>query len=151
MGALSGQYFENYSPADGAVSFATDRKLLKLFLTNLHPLMTQLESQSYDGEKDDEERPQGVGHMTEQDYTVYEGFFQHGKRHGTGRVMYANGVIFEGEFKDDKRSGPGEEWWPNGRLKYKGMYENGERKGQGILYSEDGCVVHEGEFPEPVL
>lgn len=147
--ALSGQYFQLYNPLDGAVSVEKDKQLLKLFVKNLHPLMVQLQSQSYEGDTDDAGMPHGFGRMNEQDYTVYEGFFQHGKRHGLGKAMYANGVIFEGEFEDDKRNGAGEEWWPNGKLKYKGMYEDGARKGLGILYSEDGCVVHEGEFPEP--
>jgi len=147
--ALSGQYFHRYSPCDGAVSVETDRKLLKLFVGNLQPLVNRLKSEVYDGDKDDEGRPHGFGSMMEQDYTIYKGFYQHGKRHGLGKVTYANGVVFDGEFQNDQRNGTGEEWWPNGTLKYKGMYEDGARKGLGVLYSEDGSVVHQGEFPEP--
>lgn len=66
-----------------------------------------LAPEKYVGKKDAEGRPHGQGVMMFSSGDIYEGAWEHGKRHGPGRQLYSlTGEMFEGQWQDDKwRSG----------------------------------------------
>lgn len=50
--------------------------------------------------------------------------------------MNSNGSMgyYKGHFYDDEKNGYGEFTWPNGK-RYRGMWKNGKRHGEGEVYS----------------
>ena len=53
--------------------------------------------------------------------------------------------MFEGSYLDDRKHGKIKEYYENGNVKFKGKYENGERK-KGQEFDENGNLVFDGEY-----
>ncbi len=64
--------------------------------------------------------------------------------------MYRGRKWYSGEYKLGRRAGNGTQYFiQSGRVKYRGEFDldsGGLFQGRGILYDEDGDVVHAGEF-----
>ncbi|KAH3758719.1 Morn repeat protein [Pelomyxa schiedti] len=75
---------------------------------------------------------------------IYHGTFDHGKRSGTGRMLFGDknhgggGGSYVGEWKDDKFHGRGVRLWANGD-RYEGQWVCGKEDGEGTkTWSRDG-------------
>ena len=76
--------------------------------------------------------------------SVYEGGWRDGKRHGSGKIMFASGAVYDGDWEDDKRQGNGKYLFDSGDV-YEGNYKNGEMHGHGKMVFANGDV-YEGGF-----
>jgi len=56
---------------------------------------------------------------------VYEGGFNHWKRHGKGKLVQYNGAKYDGQWKEDLRDGPGKQSYPDGYL-FEGLFKDGK-------------------------
>ncbi len=74
---------------------------------------------------------------------LYEGEFENGAFHGTGRWTGSD-VTYRGEFKQGKYEGQGELIHKDGR-KYRGGFERGQYHGKG-RYENRAGEVYEGDF-----
>jgi hypothetical protein len=92
----------------------------------------------YNGEWREDEM-NGVGKY---DYissgSSYEGFFEHGKMHGTGVYTSRDGV-YTGTFHHDVKHGRGVYKWVNGE-EYEGDYQENVRHGDGVYRYRNGDV-----------
>lgn len=73
------------------------------------------------------------------DGSYYKGWWQNGKRVGTGFSKYTNGDTYQGAFKNDKRHGLGIYTYVNGTY-YKGEWRLDARQGTGEYKLKDGTV-----------
>lgn len=77
--------------------------------------------------------------------TKYEGKYLNGK-YSNGKLYYGNGDYYIGPFKNGKKEGKGEEYYKNGKLKYKGKFEDDKYEDDdGKFYYENG-EVYTGQF-----
>eukprot|EP01116_Phalansterium_solitarium_P022014 TRINITY_DN7108_c0_g1_i1.p1 TRINITY_DN7108_c0_g1~~TRINITY_DN7108_c0_g1_i1.p1 ORF type:complete len:995 (-),score=257.85 TRINITY_DN7108_c0_g1_i1:255-3167(-) len=79
----------------------------------------------------------------------YDGQFQHGKRHGRGRLVMRNGNIYEGEFHMDAIDGTGVYTWLASGNRYEGQFHAGKPHGSGTLYADSKSVT--GRFENGVI
>ncbi|MDW7693693.1 hypothetical protein R9C00_02970 [Flammeovirgaceae bacterium SG7u.111] len=78
---------------------------------------------------------------------VYEGAWKNNYRHGNGKYTWANGDIYEGEFVDGVIEGYGTYTFASHeKEKYVGNWKNGVREGKGVVYSEEGKVLLDGNW-----
>ena len=75
------------------------------------------------------------------DWGSYEGDVdENGKRQGIGKMTYESGTYYEGGFVDDKFDcDKGIYRWSDS-AEYEGAWKNGERQGVGVFRSSDGSV-----------
>ena len=83
----------------------------------------------------------------------YEGEWQQGHYHGSGRLWYFEdsgypGYRYEGDFVESMCHGQGSWYRPDNTLEYEGDWEHSERHGQGILY-KGGRVARVIAHPRP--
>jgi hypothetical protein len=104
----------------------------------------------YQGDFDDD-LPHGSGKYFRADEGgkgIFEGLWNHGEleqvKKGRARIEDENGDIYEGGFNHWKRHGKGELTTANGET-YVGQFENGVRSGFGLLTYADGTEF-EGLF-----
>ena len=64
----------------------------------------------------------------------YSGSWVDDKVKGVGRMEYANGDIYMGEWESDQRHGKGKFFSVETNTTYEGMWLNGYKHGNGILY-----------------
>ena len=99
----------------------------------------------------------------------YNGFWEHGRRHGEGVFQYKNGDVYSGWWKHGEKEGTGTyifkstgmklfgEWvngtiskgrwiYPNG-MYYEGGFENNKPKGEGKWVFKNGNVL-DGEYEQ---
>lgn len=69
---------------------------------------------------------------------VYEGGFNHWKRHGKGKLFEYNGAFYEGQWKDGLRHGPGKQTFPDGYV-FKGKFKEGKI---GLILQESCKVLY---------
>ncbi len=77
--------------------------------------------------------------------SVYTGEFKNGKYHGHGTCTFANGAKYVGQWRDGKMNGKGV-YTLSRKSKYVGQFKDGMFHGYGTLYSEDGKVVYKGRW-----
>jgi hypothetical protein len=85
------------------------------------------------------------GTMTYQDGSTYDGQWEDGMRHGTGRCVFMDFSIYEGEFREGEFHGFGKMTWNDGGW-YEGQWLNGEMHGKGREIRADGSLRHDGEW-----
>ncbi|KAH3731874.1 mORN repeat protein [Pelomyxa schiedti] len=94
----------------------------------------------YEGEWD-RNKWHGVGTWVSPDGSgdIYHGQFDHGKKCGTGSILFgAGGGSYVGEWKDDVFHGRGVRLWANGD-RYDGQWAQGKEHGEGTkTWSRDG-------------
>ena len=103
---------------------------------------------SYIGARDAKGAAHGFGTWT-QDNEIYEGEFENGQRHGSGKLMTSEGVtVQEGNFRRGIFVGA-----THGRVEYPGgdYYEgclsaSGKPHGDGQLFNPDGTLLSEGNW-----
>ncbi len=78
---------------------------------------------TYEGDSDEGGIPNGVGRITFDDGSYYEGEFRNGYANGTGRSVSSAGT-YVGEFVDGDFNGYGELFLASGEVK-RGIWENG--------------------------
>jgi hypothetical protein len=64
---------------------------------------------------------------------VYEGGFNHWKRHGQGKLIEYNGAIYKGQWKDGLRHGFGKQFYPDGYM-FQGQFKDGEDELKLIVF-----------------
>jgi len=76
-------------------------------------------------------------------FDVYEGHYMDNVRHGQGVTTHANNTVYRGEYKFDRKDGKGS-IEVEGKLNYRGLFQDGEKKvgiglyrWQGNLYEGD--------------
>lgn len=80
----------------------------------------------------------------------YEGSFENNKFHGYGNLKYfkkEQEVIeeYQGQWNNGCPHGQGTYSWLNGN-QYKGNYEDGKKKGNGIFYFNNGATFYDGSW-----
>ena len=70
------------------------------------------EGGGYEGEVDEEGRPDGRGVELVPSEHFYEGYFMEGKFNGRGRVIKTDANLYNGDWKDGKLHGFGFILWP---------------------------------------
>lgn len=63
---------------------------------------------------------------------VYEGGFNHWKRHGKGKLVEYSGAIYEGQWKEGLRHGPGKQSYPDGYV-FKGQFNRGKLRSRALF------------------
>lgn len=80
----------------------------------------------------------GPGILVRQNQERYEGNFQSGKKHGFGVQFYSGGAVrYKGLFRDDLRSGEGTYYFSNGD-KFVGFFQHNVPEGKGTYLYADG-------------
>ncbi|AJQ93254.1 C13 family peptidase [Gynuella sunshinyii] len=104
----------------------------------------------YEGEFD-QNRYHGYGYLKYADGTIYEGYFNHGLRHGQGKLIPPHKWVYEGVFKQNDLpygtlTGPDGEHYEGGLVKWRyngqGTYQDGNESYQGEF--EDGLYHGQG-------
>lgn len=67
----------------------------------------------------------GKARMVSDNGDIYEGGFNHWKRHGRGKLIQYNGAIYKGMWKDGQRCGKGVQSYPDGYV-FKGTFKDGK-------------------------
>lgn len=67
----------------------------------------------------------------------YEGYWQHGSRHGYGAGATGDGHTYDGHWQADTYHGHGVYVWPDGSM-HEGAWEEGVRCGRGSMAHSDG-------------
>lgn len=88
----------------------------------------------------------GLGRLTHMDGDVYTGEWKDDQASGHGTYSHSDGATYEGQWKDDKQHGYGVERWPDG-AQYSGNYINGKKQGKGKFLWSDGSQ-YDGEFED---
>jgi hypothetical protein len=73
-------------------------------------------------------------------YDVYDGFWEHDKKHGKGNQKFANGALYEGKWKDDYQHGQGKFIYPSGEV-YEGEWKDDKKHGNGKFTFADGKMM----------
>lgn len=81
------------------------------------------------------------------DWGVYKGQFEVGKRNGKGKLEMQNGDRYDGEWTDDKMHGIGKYTFGDGGHVYNGSFKDGKEDGIGTLRFAFGDV-YEGEWKD---
>jgi hypothetical protein len=83
----------------------------------------------------------------------YFGGFRDGAASGVGRLRLPDGSVYRGEVRDGAPFGFGV--WTNGRDKYEGGFNNGQRAGHGVLTPADAAPQAgfwaDGQLVEPLV
>merc|ERR1719253_1423215 len=97
---------------------------------------------AYEGEVDAVGNRTGQGKMTYQSGNSYEGGFLDDKFHGDkGVYRWTNGDQYEGSWKEGERHGKACFTNADGSVEFS-MYDNGDPKGEGLLWSPDRATAH---------
>lgn len=93
--------------------------------------------------------PNGYGKLIySESGDIYEGTFENGKRHGTGKYTWPSGNAYEGDWVMGARTGTGTYIWVSGD-RYVGDFVEGDRTGKGKYIWSDGSY-YEGDFIDGV-
>merc|ERR1712137_1380929 len=99
---------------------------------------------SYEGEKNSDGEPHGIGKMIFTNGDVYEGNFVNGLRHGYGVYVDYKGNRYEGDFSNGKRTGYGKLIFASPKHIYEGNFKKGVPQGFGKTTFSNGDI-YEGE------
>ena len=94
----------------------------------------------YKGNLNKNNIPEGRGHMTYPDGSIFHGFFINGLRDGNGVMTFPSGNRYNGQYKNDKREGYGEFFYLKENEKYVGYWHQDIREGRGEYRFKDGSV-----------
>ena len=83
--------------------------------------------------------------MEYKDGAVYEGAWQNGKKHGSGRMNYQNGDVYSGQWKNNMRHGKGKLDLAN-HDRYIGYFRNDMMQGKKGTYLVANGSKYEGGF-----
>ena len=97
----------------------------------------EFEAGNYEGQLSDSGSPEGLGKMTYNNGSIYNGQWKRGKPHGTGCMVFISGEVYSGEFDLGVRSGMGNMKSVNGE-NYFGHWENNKQNGTGQLIYKSG-------------
>ena len=95
--------------------------------------------QTYEGERDEQNRRHGVGKAVLGNGDVYEGEYFEGVRQGRGRYTWTNGNVYVGEYHGGVKSGQGTLVYKNGAV-YSGQWAEDRRHGEGKYKYPNGDV-----------
>ena len=115
-------------------------------MRNSSAFRNQLDSK-YIGEVNLKNQKQGHGIKVfgeDSPFSKYEGEWEDGKFHGTGKLIFKNGDIYEGEFQEGKFHGKGN-YLSKDLSRYEGDWIYGNKTGFGALSTPDGSVLR-GQF-----
>ena len=106
------------------------------------------ENFNYEGCRNYEGKPNGMGKYSQPDGLLYNGMFKDFKFHGYGSIIYPNGVTYKGYFVEDKQEGQGEYIDASRKIFYQGSFENNMFSGLGELTISSGnqTQVKKGTF-----
>lgn len=65
-------------------------------------------------------------------FNMYDGYYEHDKKHGYGEFFWESGNKYRGNYHQDERQGYGVMEWCDGS-RYYGHWENGVQHGIGIM------------------
>lgn len=86
-------------------------------------------------------KPHGEGQMFYADSgDLYEGQWQHGKKHGRGCQQYATGDTYQGNYVNNKKHGQGVYRYADGDC-HEGQYFEGRKHGPGLYWYSDGRLL----------
>ena len=105
----------------------------------LEPILCEVIVISYDGDLDDDNNYDGKGIALLNNECNYDGDFQAGYMHGSGKFTWKDGVTYEGTFVLGQITGTGIYSWPDGSI-YDGEILNGLRHGKGTFTSSGGQI-----------
>ena len=93
----------------------------------------------YQGERNEDDQPDGRGVMVYSDGTIYEGEFVDGMWEGKGRLIHAFGDVYEGDWDHNKAHGNGKFTTLDGTV-YVGKWKDDKKHGKGVETWADGTV-----------
>lgn len=94
---------------------------------------------TYDGNRDTNNRFHGTGTYTYLSGGSYEGQWKHGQKSGQGKRTWADGSVYEGQWENNSAQGKGTKTFSDGS-QYSGNFINGERSGHGTMKWRNGEV-----------
>ena len=97
-----------------------------------NPVLQKVIIQSYEGERDEQNRPVGTGRAIFLHGHTYEGSFSEGWMHGDGTFRWSDGTVYVGTFVRNTIEGTGRLDWSDGSY-YQGGVKGGIRHGQGVM------------------
>lgn len=82
------------------------------------------------------------------EYAFFIGTFKEGQYDGSVKVYILGDLYYEGDCKNGQITGKGVEYFPDGsgKVRYKGEFYDAAYDGNGVLYDEDGNILHKGTF-----
>ena len=88
--------------------------------------------------KDGQRNGKGKEYRSQISYKYFKGEYLNGLKNGKGKKYYVDGetLLYEGEYKNGRKEGKGAEYYINGKIKFEGIYLNGEMW-DGIGYEKD--------------
>ena len=112
---------------------------------------------TYDGDRNEKGERHGYGKATLPNGDTYEGDYQNGKRHGNGTwvddqrnghgtYFYPNGDTYQGEWYQHQRHGHGTYTYAVTGSQFKGIFDEGKKKGSGEIIHENHRFI--GFFDE---
>lgn len=130
------------------------RKLHAEFYEKIRPNLTREDEEEsetfgeidYEGPRNFDGEPHGIGKMTFETGIVYEGRFENGRR-TVGETRYTDGDVYTGGYDGPYPSGQGILSMNDGTV-YEGNFKKGEFEGRGILKNPDGTIKYKGEFKD---
>ena len=80
----------------------------------------------------------GIGQMTFNDGSFYDGQWMNDKRNGQGIFYFSSGNVYQGFFVNNKKEGYGEFYYAKSEEYYKGYWMNDKKHGQGEYFFRNG-------------
>lgn len=112
-----------------------------------YPKITFPNGNTYEGEVDKENFPNGFGTWTRLSGRKYVGQWLDSVRFGEGTSYRSDGTKnYEGEWANDMPSGVGIAYRKDGSKIYEGNWKDGKPHGTGTLYNPDGSLQWFGVF-----
>ena len=99
---------------------------------------------SYEGPRNFDGEPHGIGKMTFETGIIYEGRFENGKR-TIGETRYTNGDVYTGGYEGPYANGQGIIKYADG-IVYEGTFKKGNAEGLGTIKNKEGHVIYKGNF-----
>ncbi|TPP56321.1 MORN repeat-containing protein 1 [Fasciola gigantica] len=78
-------------------------------------------------------------------YFQYAGQWEHGVKHGHGKLLMRDGSFYEGTFDRNEITGQGKQYYAQSNSTYEGEFHLGERHGRGKMIFSSGNV-YQGEW-----
>eukprot|EP01084_Bolivina_argentea_P316970 549512_1 len=100
---------------------------------------------SYIGEVDDKNDPNGYGIYYYANGAKYEGAFKNGRKHGFGKYIDTTGYLFDGRYENGKANGYGKQVSKSGNV-YEGEFKDGKRNGNGKMKYKKAGAVYTGNW-----
>ena len=102
-------------------------------------IMPSAFADTYEGNRDADNRFHGKGVYTYSGGGVYEGTWDHGERIGSGKHTWIDGTVYDGEWENNLPQGNGVKTYSDGS-QYIGEFQQGERSKIGTMKWNNGDI-----------